>query len=789
MTEPDRCSRCRRAAVAHQPYSGRALCAEHLVRDVESRAKRTLRQQAGLRHGDRVGVLAPCGPYGEALLAFVARQFAARRDLSLVALVPGGAQPPALPEGLEAAAIGDEDPHAAAGRLGCTMLALPVTLEERAADVLGAVLAGRSAGLAGPGVRGGLRLVRPFEHVPGLELRLYLAALTGSPPLPEPPSSAGPFEAFVADELARHTARHPSAPFALVRLADTLATLVAGERDAERVPSTAPVDRRAARGRTDQDLPARLRWRSWPCTRSSFTRSYPVLEGRPISWTESLLFVMETLTTVGYGELLPFESEWMSFLSILMMTTGIVMFFMAVPLLLTPLLSRMLHSTPPRRTSRALEDHVVIFGYDDTVRSILESLRIGDVPVVVVEKDEETAMHAYTRYRGTAHVVWGDPGLASTRAAVSLGAARYVVVVGSEQRAANTLLAIRGRTPAALIAVVDDPAFDRYLRYAGAEYVLSPKHMVGRMLARHGYVAADVESVADATPPDSVLSRPPLNGQDLVLVKAPVLRGSPAIDRTLAEIGFYPKYGVEPLIFWRGGQFTLLPGGDAEVDASAMLFLLGRGEDIADAIEHELWIPDQADRHAVIAGFGDVGSAAYHELVARKIDCTVIDPQPHEVPTVIGRAEDEAVLMRSGIEAARTPGGRGQRRCGQHLHDPDRQEPEPRPEDRGAREPRRRGGPALPGRRRLRRAPADHRGPGGRRDRPRGPRPDPARPAERAARGAAPVDARVSAHGGMARAAHGRCRGGGRGGGGHCGPARAGAPLPGGRPGDADRRR
>jgi hypothetical protein len=226
----EKCSRCRRDAVARQPYSGRALCADHLVRDVESRAKRALRQQAGLRRGDRVGVLAPGGPHGDALLAFVARQFAARRDLSLVALVPGTAAPPALPEGLEAAAIGNEEPESAAVRLGCSLLVLPVTLEERAADVLGAVLAGRPATLAVPEGRGRLRTVRPFEHVPGLELRLYLAALTGVPPAPEPPSTAGPFEAFVADELARHTTDHPSGPFALVRLADTLATLVSGER-------------------------------------------------------------------------------------------------------------------------------------------------------------------------------------------------------------------------------------------------------------------------------------------------------------------------------------------------------------------------------------------------------------------------------------------------------------------------------------------------------------------------------------------------------------------------------
>jgi voltage-gated potassium channel len=227
-----------------------------------------------------------------------------------------------------------------------------------------------------------------------------------------------------------------------------------------------------------------------------------------------------------------------------------------------------------------------------------------------------------------------------------------VVVVGNERWAANTVLAVRDRTPAELIAIVDDPAFDRYLRYAGAEYVLSPKHMTGRMLARHGFVAADVEAVADATPPDSIFRRQPRHGHDLVLVKAPVPRGSPVVDRTLAEIGFFSKYGVVPLILWRGGRFTLLPGEDAVVDASAMLFLLGRTEEIGDAIERELRVPGDGDRRAVIAGFGDVGWAAHRELASRGIDCTVIDPHDHEVPTVIGRAEDEAVLKRSGIETA-----------------------------------------------------------------------------------------------------------------------------------------
>ncbi len=229
--EPERCSRCRREAVARQPYSGRALCADHLVRDVENRARRTIRQQAGIRSGDRIGVLAEGGPYGAALLAFVQRQFGPRRDVGILALVPGETVPPWLPGEGEAAVVGQEDSWNAAVRRGCTVLALPATLEERAAEVLEAVLEGRPAALVAPVRSGRVRTVRPFEHVPGAELRLYLSTLGTAGPLDEPPGPADPFAAFVADELAAHTAGHPSAPFALVRLADSLAALVAGEPD------------------------------------------------------------------------------------------------------------------------------------------------------------------------------------------------------------------------------------------------------------------------------------------------------------------------------------------------------------------------------------------------------------------------------------------------------------------------------------------------------------------------------------------------------------------------------
>ena len=54
-----------------------------------------------------------------------------------------------------------------------------------------------------------------------------------------------------------------------------------------------------------------------------------------------------------------------------------------------------------------------------------------------------------------------------------------------ERQTASIVLGIREQVKGKIISVVDKLSFDRYLRYAGADYVLSPKHSTGRLLARH----------------------------------------------------------------------------------------------------------------------------------------------------------------------------------------------------------------------------------------------------------------------------------------------------------------
>ncbi len=342
---------------------------------------------------------------------------------------------------------------------------------------------------------------------------------------------------------------------------------------------------------------------------------YPQWEGRPLTWSGALLFVLETVTTTGYGEPLPFTSEATVVFAIIMMLTGVVTIFMVIPLLLAPYITTIIRSTPPRRTPYPLDGHVVIVGYSELVRSLIDSLMIADLDIVVVVEDESVARDLDLRYRPEVYVVWGTYAEPSTWRQVSIKNASTVIVTERERTTASVILGIRDMTPARIIAIVDDLAFERYLRYAGAEYVLSPKNSTGTILARHAVLRPVVDTIYESIR---------MNGTDIYgtgvdrslrLVKVPIMSGSPAAGKSLRELALVEVYGVEVLFFWKGGRFVPLPKADDIIDTSTMLFVLGSAPAISEMIDREFAHETDGDSLAVVAGFGDVGRAAYRRAL------------------------------------------------------------------------------------------------------------------------------------------------------------------------------
>ena len=360
------------------------------------------------------------------------------------------------------------------------------------------------------------------------------------------------------------------------------------------------------------------------------------------------------MTTVGYGDLLPFANNLTMLLAIQIMISGVIMIFIVVPLLLAPFLSTLLAPTPPRKTPHKLTGHTIIFGYDELTRAVIDSLTISDHDIVIIEEDKTIALDIATQYRRKAYVIWGDYTDPATWDAVHLSEASFIVICKEERLTANIILGIRRMAKGKIISVVDKISFDRYLRYAGADYVLSPKDSTGRMLARHAVLNPGGDSVPDIPGFDRIsLSVPHESEQELRLINIPVVAGCNADGKNLRELRLFDRYGVFIFCLWKSGTFVRHPHEDIIIDDTTSLFLFGRSEALRQVLKEEFDADGRAGSRAVIAGFGDVGVAAYRELLTSGVRCTIVDSKPHDVENqVIGNAEDEGVLTEARIADA-----------------------------------------------------------------------------------------------------------------------------------------
>jgi voltage-gated potassium channel len=380
--------------------------------------------------------------------------------------------------------------------------------------------------------------------------------------------------------------------------------------------------------------------------------TFPRLEGRSITLLESLFFVIETITTVGYGDQLPFTNQYTFAIVLFIMVTGVFTILMIVPVMLAPYITTMLLATPPRKTPYELKDHVVIIGYGELTRALVESLMIASHPIVIVEESEAKAQAVKKRYQRDVFVVWGSYGEASTWTNAWVQNASNIIVCEDERIAATVILGIRELATGKIIAVVDDLSFDRYLRYAGAEYVLSPKNVTGRILTRHAVLRPDADTIYEAISLDRIRNGRK-GGTALKLIKVPIMEGCRCIGQSLGELALFENYGVDVLFFWKSGEFVLEPKETDTLDTSTMLFLLGHADILPQVLEKEFMTVSNGEDIAVIAGYGDVGKASHREFESLGIHSVIVDPGAHATAGVRGNAEDESVLREAHIEDAR----------------------------------------------------------------------------------------------------------------------------------------
>ncbi len=211
---------------------------------------------------------------------------------------------------------------------------------------------------------------------------------------------------------------------------------------------------------------------------------------------DAFYFTIVTASTVGYGDITA-TSQFGRLFSMSVLVTGVASFGVALGTLLGPLIEARLAEALGNMSERQLElldDHYVVVGHGDLTEPILEHL--GAATSVVVVRDPDDAR--YLRDRDYT-VLTGDPSDETPLRQVHIERARALIVATNDDaHDAMTVLTARELNPELrIVAAATDRENTKKLRRAGADVVMSPSVLGGRLLVESAFGDDDPERLID----------------------------------------------------------------------------------------------------------------------------------------------------------------------------------------------------------------------------------------------------------------------------------------------------
>ncbi|SNZ17301.1 voltage-gated potassium channel [Natronoarchaeum philippinense] len=213
---------------------------------------------------------------------------------------------------------------------------------------------------------------------------------------------------------------------------------------------------------------------------------------------DAFYFTIVTATTVGYGDVSPTSQEARLF-GMSVVVFGAASFAVALGSLLGPAIeARLSHALGKMTDSQLelLEDHVLVLGYGELTEPILTELHDAGSEFVVVTGDQE---HAAALSDRDYNVFTGDPSDEEPLHRVRIEDARAIVVATNDDAEdALTILTARELRPdVRIVAAATDRENVRKLRRAGADDVISPASIGGRLLVRSAFEETEEPSAED----------------------------------------------------------------------------------------------------------------------------------------------------------------------------------------------------------------------------------------------------------------------------------------------------
>lgn len=282
---------------------------------------------------------------------------------------------------------------------------------------------------------------------------------------------------------------------------------------------------------------------------------------------DAFYWVTTTLTTVGYGDI-TVTSHMGKIFAVFVQLSGIPLVFgILFTLVIIPWMEKMIHAGIPGKAPKNLKEHIILCGYNRLIETLIEELKENDIPYILIEEDPDLVKDLLKR---NIHAILGSVYEEESLRNANIKDAHFLIANRSDEMNANIVLTARNISDLNIIAIVEDRSNKKYLKYAGATSVVSPKEMFGRFIGRK---AADpfVNRLTGATEFFEGVS----------IVELPIYPKSPLIGKTMKNAAIREKTGANIVGMWKGGSLTFIIRSDDVIKDNSVLLAIGSNEQLS----------------------------------------------------------------------------------------------------------------------------------------------------------------------------------------------------------------
>ncbi len=292
------------------------------------------------------------------------------------------------------------------------------------------------------------------------------------------------------------------------------------------------------------------------------------------SWVDAFYMTIITVTTVGYGEVLPLDHQSKLF-AISLIVISVFVFAYSISVITEYIISRnpveRLKLKKVKKQLEDMQDHVIICGYGRNGKQAADRLMRHKKPFVVVERNKELI----ERYEGDIIFIEGDANEDDTLEKAKISKASSIIIAMPSD-SANLFTVLTARQMNEKIHIISRASQEstvKKLKFAGANHVIMPDKIGGDHMASL-LVAPDLVEFIDNL---SVEGENTINLEEVSMANLP----SQYWGKTIIELDLRRQTGCNVIGFKpEKGDYVINPEATTVLSESCKIIVLGRPEQI-----------------------------------------------------------------------------------------------------------------------------------------------------------------------------------------------------------------